>query len=163
MNLIDVYALVISDFKGNSLIKKVFNIENEKLEEIMKKCSTDRDPIFIFEDYLVFCKKEQDLICILVSNINNNEIFLGQAFEEFILALKQVLSKFTKEKIHKKYDVIFLLVDIFVYEGIIAENKSEKMLELLPKRSFESTEGMKVPKGLASVINNASKNFSRYI
>ncbi|EEQ82293.1 hypothetical protein NCER_101023 [Vairimorpha ceranae BRL01] len=163
MNIIDVDALVISDFKGSILLKKVFNISEEKLNKILTKCSSEKDSLFLYEDYLVFCYKEQELISVLISYADNNEIFLGNSFEQFNYALKRVIKNCTKEVVHKKYDVIFLLMDIFVYQGMIVENKSEKMLELLPKRSFEATEGMKVPKGVASVINNASKSLSRYI
>lgn len=163
MNILDVDALMIVDFRGNLLIKKIFNLRNELMDKIIKKCISEKDPLFLFENRLVFCTREQEIITILVSYGENNEIFLGDSFEQFNLALKTVLKKCNNETIYKKYDVVFLLIDIFVYQGIIAENKCSKILDQLPKRSFEATDGMKVPKGIASVINNASKSFSRYI
>jgi hypothetical protein len=163
MNILDVDALIVVDFKGNLLIKKIFNLENDLMDKIIKKCTAEKDPIFLFENKLVLCTREQEIITILVSYGENNEIFLGNSFEQFNLALKTVLKKCNKEVFHKKYDVVFLLIDVFVYQGMISENKCDKILEQLPKRSFEATDGMKVPKGLASVLNNASKSFSRYI
>ena len=87
MNIIDVDALVISDFKGSILLKKVFNISEEKLNKILTKCSSEKDSLFLYEDYLVFCYKEQELISVLISYADNNEIFLGNSFEQFNFAL----------------------------------------------------------------------------
>lgn len=163
MDIFDIDALVIVDYKGIFLNKKVFNLTSEKLNKIVYKCVTEKDPLFLFENNLVYCCKADELCTIMVCNINSNEVMLGYSFDQLNIAIKQILKKFNKEAVYKKYDLLNLLFDAFVYNGIISENKAEVLISKLPKRSFEGVEGIKVQKGFASVINNASKSLSRFI
>ncbi|EQB60857.1 golgi-to-er vesicle coat component [Vairimorpha apis BRL 01] len=163
MDIFDIEALLVVDYKGSLLIKKVFNQNVEKMNRIIFKCVTEKDPLFLFENSLVFCCKVDELCTIMVCNVNSNEIMLGYSFDQLNIAIKYIVKKFNKETVYKKYDLLNLLFDSFVYQGIISENKSENLISKLPKRSFEGVEGIKVQKGFASVINNASKSLSRFI
>ncbi|EOB11287.1 coatomer zeta subunit [Nosema bombycis CQ1] len=163
MSIVDVDALIFTDIKGNILYKKIYNLEEKKITHVIKKSLEEKDPICLLDNNLLFVHKNADLCVIMVSNSENNEVFLYKCFEQFIAAMSKISKKFSVESMHKKFDVYFLLSDIFVYEGVIMEDKSEIMLKRLPTRTFENLEGMKVPKGMASIISNATKSFSRYI
>ncbi|KAF9742717.1 Coatomer subunit zeta [Nosema granulosis] len=163
MSIIDVEGLIFTDLRGNILYKKIYNLEEKKLLFIIKKALEEKDPICLLDSNLLFIHKTNEICVIMVSNSENNEVFLNACFEQFVGAMSQISQKLTVEAVYKKFDVFFLLCDIFVYEGVIMENKSETMIKKLPKRTFETLEGMKVPKGMASIINNATKSLSRYI
>lgn len=163
MSIIDVDGLIFTDLRGSILYKKIYNIEEKKLVYIIKKALEEKDPICLLDNNLLFIHKKNELCTIMVSNSENNEVFLNNCFEQFVCAMSQVSKKFTVESMYKKFDVFFLLSDIFVYEGVIMEDKCERMIKRLPKRTFETLDGMKVPKGMASLINNATKSLSRYI
>lgn len=64
----------------------------------------------------------------------------------------------TIERVETKYDMFVFLMNEFLFNGIILEDSTEKLTARLQKRTFESIGGIKVNKGLASMLNKAAKS-----
>lgn len=160
MNLFDIEGLLVTDCQGEVLYKKVFSKDTQLATRIAERVARDKDAISLFHDRVVMCKRLDEILLVIYSPMDVNEPFVGQVFEEFAAAFVTLIKTPTKERVWKKYDQIVLLVFEFLYEGIIMSGKSDEMIGRLPKRNFEGVDGMKVPRGFASLLHKATKSFS---
>ena len=160
MDLKDISYLGIVDSSGRVLYE--INYCNVNAMELMKNRHV---PISIYKDKPLFIetkisnKGHGDLHFILLAEQHSNEIFVYEAFQ----SLLEIFDKFMKngwhlERFETKYDMFILAINEFVFNGIILEDNKEKLTERLQKRSFESIGGIKVNKGLASMLNKAAKS-----
>ncbi|KAG5860492.1 vesicle coat complex COPI subunit zeta [Encephalitozoon hellem] len=160
MNLFDVEGLVVADVQGEILYKRIFSKEEDIVARIVEKSIKDREIISVSHERIVMCKKLDEILLIIYSPMDVNEAFIGQVFDEFTTAFVSIIKTPTRERVWKKYDQVVLLVTEFLYEGIVMSGKSEEMLDRLPKRNFEGVDGIKVPRGFASLIHKATKSLS---
>ncbi|AFM98766.1 vesicle coat complex COPI subunit zeta [Encephalitozoon hellem ATCC 50504] len=160
MNLFDVEGLVVADVQGEILYKRIFSKEEDIVARIVEKSIKDRETISVSHERIVMCKKLDEILLIIYSPMDVNEAFIGQVFDEFTTAFVSIIKTPTRERVWKKYDQVVLLVTEFLYEGIVMSGKSEEMLDRLPKRNFEGVDGIKVPRGFASLIHKATKSLS---
>lgn len=158
MNLFDIEGLVIADGQGEILYRKTFGEDMTRM--VVEKVLRDKESILIAADRLVLSKRLDDVFLVMYCPLDANEPFMGQVFEEFAAAFVEIVKTPTRDRVWKKYDQIVLLVAGFVYEGIVICGKSEEMTGRLPKRNFEGVDGMKVPRGFASLLHKATKSFS---
>lgn len=158
MDIHDIQGIIVTDNQSKLLYQKRY-IECDITESITSAVFASNDPILIHNDKLVLHKKLDELCIILYAACDVNEILLNEVLSEFITAFCTVVKALTVDSLWKKYDQVILLVDAFVYEGIILETQAKAMIDKIPKRSFEGVEGMKVPKGFASLLNKATKSF----
>lgn len=160
MNIQNINCIAILDKAGNVLLKREYKPTNISI--IFSKLKSENNDLSIVGEDLVVYKNLQDVFLFISSDIETNEIFLYKALDAFYVALLKVLHSFPdKNSIFSKYDMIVLLVDNFVYEGILMEDDGEKLAESMLKRPFEGTEGMKIPKGIGSIFAKGSKIFKR--
>lgn len=121
-------------------------------------------PIGLYKDQVILCEKRPTsdsvnvyLVCLLEKD--SNEIFVKNA----LVALMSVFDKIMKngwslERVQTKYDLFIFVMNEFVFNGIILEDEENKLWERLQKRTFESIGGIKVNRGLASMLNKAAKS-----
>ncbi|KAF7702710.1 Coatomer subunit zeta [Cucumispora dikerogammari] len=105
---------------------------------------------------LTVFKLQADEITVLLKCGDVNEIFISQSLEVFCEVLRHIVKKeLTKDSIIKNYDLLCILVDNYILNGIIRENEFDKLYEKIPKRGFE-IEGMKMSKGFSSFFSSFS-------
>lgn len=159
MNLFDVEGLIVADDQGEVLYKKIFG-EEGIAERVVEKAVRDKEEIMVVMGKIVMMKRLDEVFLVMYSRMDVNEPFVSQVFDEFATAFVGVVKTPTRDRVWKKYDQVVLLVSVFVYEGIVMCGKSEEMIGRLPKRNFEGVEGMKVPRGFASLLHRATRSFS---
>lgn len=159
MNIQNIHLLTIIDKSSKALITRSTKTFN--LKEIHPKINNNENIALINENLVVY-KNIEDICIILISDLNTNEIFLSKALDVFYAALLKILkSSVNKETIIKNYDLVVLLVDAFVYQGILIEDDVDKLVKEVGERSYEGLEGMKIPKGFASIFSKASSKFKK--
>ncbi|KAM0678608.1 Golgi-to-ER vesicle coat component [Binucleata daphniae] len=160
MNIQNINCIAILDKTGEVLIKREY--KDTDIATIFKKLKTENNELSIVGEDLVIYKNLQDIFLFISSGLETNDIFLYKALDAFYVALLKVLKSFPdKSSIMSKYDLVVLLIDNFVFEGILMEDDGEKLAESVLKRPFEGTEGMKIPKGFASIFTKGSKVFKK--
>ncbi|KAM0674782.1 Golgi-to-ER vesicle coat component [Gurleya vavrai] len=160
MNIQNIHCIAILDKQGQVLIKREHVKEDIPL--IYSKIKNENEDVSIIGEKLVVYKNLQDTILFISSGLETNEIFLYKALDAFYVSLLKILKSFPdRNNIISKYDQVVLLFDAFVFEGILVEDDSEKLIESVLKRPFEGTEGMKIPKGFAGIFTKGAKVFKK--
>lgn len=151
MDIQNVNCFAILDKAGMPLISRIH--KKVDLANIFSRIKNNKDDITLVDDELVIYKNLDDIIVVIVANSSSNEIFMLKCLDAFYAALLKIMNTYVdKETILKNYDFATLVVDAFVLEGIIMEDDAEKLIAAVGKRSFEGTEGMKIPKNFISFL-----------
>lgn len=155
----DVSYLGIVDSTGR--VYYDMNYDKVDTKDLLNDLSNS--PISIYKDktLLNITKYSQDIPSIrilLLCRKDSNELFVNNAFENFVGALEKHVKTWTVGRIESKFDLIVLLANEFVFNGIILEDVQEKLLNKIQKRTFESVSGIKVNKGFATVLNKTAKS-----
>lgn len=104
-------------------------------------------------------KDSQTIFFVIIANKNSNEIFVHNALCSFLENCDKIMKNgWSMERFETKFDLFIQLTNQFLFKGIILEDNKEKLEERQLKRSFESIGGIKVNKGLASMLNKAAKS-----
>ncbi|KAM0688432.1 Golgi-to-ER vesicle coat component [Conglomerata obtusa] len=160
MNIQNIHCIAILDKNGEVLIKREHI--KEDIPAIFTKLKSESNELSIIGEKLVVYKNLQDTFMFISSSLETNEIFMYKALDAFYVSLLKLLQSFpTRENVISKYDLVVMLIDAFVFEGILLEDDSDKLNEAMLKRPFEGTEGMKIPKGFVSMLSKGSKVFKK--
>lgn len=160
MDIQNVHCLAILDKTGKVLLKREHKKEDIPL--IFEKIKNEKEEITIINDRLVVYKNLDDTIIFISSDLETNEIFLSKILDVFYNSLICVTKSCAdSQNIMEKYDLVILLLDSFLYEGIVIEDETEKLVAGIPNRPFESVEGMKIPSGFASMLSKAAKSMKK--
>ncbi|CCH60773.1 hypothetical protein TBLA_0D02700 [Henningerozyma blattae CBS 6284] len=146
LSLYSVHAVLLLDSQGNRIYTKYYNpphdenntiftndsnlpktlkkqIEFEK--SLVKKTHKQDSEILIFENNLVIYKEYLDLTIYLIGSLDENEIILQQAFAAIRDSLDLILeSGIDKKNIQEHYDMVLLIIDETIDNGIILETDS---------------------------------------
>jgi len=148
MRVLGLPLLVTEDVKG---IEK----------KIHAKAKENEGPIVLCGEYIAVCKKLEDICIILYAQIEENEIVLASALDAFYSAVvKRIKGPLTQKSLNKHYDEVFLLLDAFIYKGLILTDSTEELCESVPKRTFESLNAVQMQSKLSSVLRSAQKSFA---
>ncbi|KAI4290743.1 hypothetical protein PAPHI01_0017 [Pancytospora philotis] len=116
------------------------------------------DDISIFKDQMLLVYQNEEVFAVLLARPSANEVFVKDAFDSLVAALNKVLKRWSVDRVFEKYDQVVLIFNQFVFRGIILTDDAKELSSRVLKRSFESLQGIKMKKGLASFLNKASKS-----
>ena len=129
------------------------NMDLSDLEEYLEYSIT------LYKEHPLLVEKRETIWFVMIANKNSNEIFVHNAFCSFLENCDKIMKNgWSLERFETKFDLFIQLTNQFLFKGIILEDNKEKLEERQLKRSFESIGGIKVNKGLASMLNKAAKS-----
>lgn len=150
-----IYSLEIYGEFANPLYTKIFEISPVNVE--INKILSNVDGLQFYEENennLTIFKIIADDIQVLLRCADVNEIFVSNALNSFINALKRLVkAPFEKSTINDNYDYLEILVFNFIVDGIIIETDEEEMYKKIPKRKFEAS-AMKMSRGFSSFFSS---------
>lgn len=156
----DVSCLAI--FTDDKDIIYTLNFSDISTSEIINWIPEDVDSFAMKDEQLLLLARKDSLRVLLLGNAGSNEIFLKSVFDAFMGSLDRLLkSRWNFERVSDKYDQVVILMNEFVYRGVVLTDNSEELSKRVMKRSFENINGMNVNKGLASFINQATKGLKK--
>lgn len=156
MNIKDVSYLAILEKYTNVIYAMNFdNINTEELHSILNK---DTDAISLYNDRSLFLYRNNDIIAVLLTKPDSNDIFVYNAFKSLIDSLDKIVKEWICERFGEKYDQVLIALNEFVYNGIILTDQTEDLNKRIMNRTFENISGIKVNKGFASFLNKATKS-----
>ncbi|KAL6122311.1 Coatomer [Nucleospora cyclopteri] len=162
MDIKDVSYFCITDSLKN--IYYELNYENVDRTLLLSNLT---DEVSIVNDQTMFCVAKStptatNIYMILLCTRDANEIFVKNALDSFVECMDKIMKKqWSNERVETKFDLIVFLINEFLYNGIILEDNESKLYGRLQKRPFESVGGIKVNRGLASILNKAAKNVKK--
>ena len=147
----------------NSTGKCYFSMNFDNIDQVEMFSVIETDSISVYQDKpllveIIETEAGDRILITLLCKETANELFVKNALDNFILALEKIMKKWTLERIETKYDLIVILCHEFLYNGTILEDSSKELFSKVEKRTFESVKGIKMQKGLASMLSNAAKN-----
>lgn len=145
INLHEIEGLAIVEESGEILYQVVFS--DYVPASLCRQVIQEQEEISMTDGKLVFFRRLEEIGVIIYSASDQNEMVLFKALECFSTALFKLLKKCTREYVVKKYDLLCLLVNTFVFKGIICERDPDRLVKNVPIRSFEGLETMNIPKG----------------
>ncbi|EPR79727.1 Vesicle coat complex COPI zeta subunit [Spraguea lophii 42_110] len=146
-NFHDILGFFIVDDTEKTIYKKIFG-----REFYSPRIRMDENDLQIYDDFIIIRRNIENITIYIISPLDSNEIFLYDSLSNFIAALFKIIGKINKEVLIKKFDQLILLVDEFLYNGIVIENNKDKLVKAIPNRGFEGMDGMKIPKGFGSLL-----------
>lgn len=159
IKLHEVQGLGVIDESGEALYQVLFSEYDPAY--LYRQAIQEQEDVSIVDDKLVFFKRLEEIGVVMYSRSDQNEVVVFKALECFSAALFKLLKRCTKEYVLKKYDLLCLLTNTFVFKGIICERDPEKLLKKVPARSFEGLETMNIPKGFLSFFSDAKKSIKK--
>lgn len=159
IDIYDIEGLAIVSESGDALYHVAFSEYNP--QELYCQTVQDDEEISMFDNKLVVVRRLEEVNVVMYCSSNRNEIILSRALECFSAALSRVLKSCTKEYILKKYDVVCMLVNVFVFNGIVCIRDVDELVKCVPTRSFEGLEAMSVPQGFLTFFADVKKSRER--
>lgn len=156
MDIRDVSYLAVLNSKKDVLY--AMNCAEIDANALLGSIEVDADPISSYEDAPLFVSNNQNVLVVLLGMPSSNEIFLKSAFDGFMECLEKIVKTWSAERIGEKYDQVVMLMNEFVFRGIILTDDPTELNKRMIKRTFENINGIKVKKGLASFLNRATKS-----
>lgn len=117
-----------------------------------KRASSSEGDIMIYEGHTVLFFVEQELTFIIVGSGDENEMVLNAVLQCLVESLQQVLkvSTLDKRSVLEKYEVLLLIIDEMIDDGIILETSSSIIVgDVAPYEVESSTDGAR--KALSSI------------
>jgi hypothetical protein len=171
------YPVVLADLDGASPHKKSDSIDattgvwatpekqrsmeagiHSKARDPKRGASADGD-IMIYEGHTVLYFVEQELTFVVVGSGDENEMVLNAVLQCLIESLQQVLKVSTVDKrtILEKYELLLLVVDEMIDDGVILETSSSFIVgDVAPYEMESSTEGAR--KALSTINKYLKQN-----
>ncbi|KCZ76107.1 hypothetical protein H311_02901 [Anncaliia algerae PRA109] len=158
-DIIDIDCLAIVDESGEVLLQS--NYTRGISKQICKKAVCDYAEISIIDEKLVLTKRLDEVYLVLFADQERNELLLNHYLQVFSEALFKLIKKTTREYIFKKYDLICLLLGIFLHNGIVLEDNVDTLVHKVPIRSFEGLESMYIPQSFANFFSTAKSTIKK--
>ena len=153
----DVAFIGIFDVRGDPIYS--LNYTDAPARELHACAVADNGSISMYKEQVLFSHREEELICVLLTEKSSNEVFVKWAFDAFVESLSGILKQWTAARAFTKYDQMVLLMNEFVFHGVILCDQPKELSKRVMKRTFESTAGIAVNKGFASFLNRTTKSF----
>jgi coatomer subunit zeta len=146
-NLNIVEAFTILDNSGNCLFGKYYrsmeNIGRKSYEEsLYSEVRKQSGELIVVNNRFVVCRIHSDLI-IYVTCVRGNELIVSILIDCFISSMGNV-SRHPLEKrtVLESYDIVCLIVDEMIDEGVILEMDVDELMKKVPRRDSEISEGV---------------------
>jgi len=159
MDIKDVAFLAILDSSKNSLLS--YTHDGLVSHELTSYIDEETSYVSLFRDQTVFLSRMNDIIVVLATFPESNELFAAGAFEALVASLGRIVKNWSVARVTEKYDQLQLVLHEFVYKGIVLTDDEEELSSRVMKRTFESMSAIKVNKGLASFLNKATKSLRK--
>jgi Clathrin adaptor complex small chain len=131
----------------------------EMEREIFSKAKAAEGEVLLYSDLVVVYKMLEDVCIVIYGASEENELLLHRALEVFYSAALRVLKgPLTRKSLLKSYDQLFLLLDVFLYKGIILTDSAEELYRRTTRRTFEGLEAVKIPSKFSSVFKKAQSS-----
>lgn len=159
MDIRDVSYIAIVDSRNDVLYS--MNPGDINVKALLSTVTPDYDPISMYEEKPLMVSKNGELTILFLGTQDANEIFLKEALDGLIESLEKILKHWKTGRVAEKYDQIILLMNEFLFRGVILADNSADLNKRMIKRNFETLNGIKMTKGFASFLNKATKSFTR--
>ncbi|AAS54474.1 AGL016Cp [Eremothecium gossypii ATCC 10895] len=156
LSLYAVEAVVILDNDGQRIYAKYFNPPHQAVEEdslssnvklqkeleatLFKRTHKQNADILILDEHLVLYKECADVCIYLLGPLDENEIVLQDTLGAMKLALEMVLNTdLDKRSLQDNYEIVCLVVDETVDDGIILETEARTIASRVTKSPTQET------------------------
>ncbi|AET41147.1 coatomer subunit zeta Ecym_7312 [Eremothecium cymbalariae DBVPG len=149
LSLYSVQAVLILDNEGKRIYTKYYypphepkedsicsNVKKQKEFEtsLFKRTHKQDASILVYEDHLVLYEECSDVSLYLIGSLQENEIVLHDTLNAIRLAIKLVLNTdIDKRDIQENYDIVCLVVDETIDDGIILETDPQTIASRVTK------------------------------
>lgn len=163
-SLHSIKAVLILDNEGNRLYAKyykgVFSADNnsriendrkitDKFETLEKQKSFEKElftrinkihqDVVLYDNQLVTYKQVNNVIIVIIANNNENECLLFSVVSSIFEVLNSLLENYIdKSAILQKYDIICLIIDEVVDNGIIIETNTDVIISRITNTLYLS-------------------------
>lgn len=155
IDIYDIKGIAITNDDGLPLFSMKY--DQDEITELLKASSKQKSEIYTHGKLLVLLRKLDEVNVIIYTDQERNPIYVYNALLSLCNALVRIVKGPTVKNILNKYDQISLLMNSFVYNGIIVETDVENLVNSIPRRTFEGLESMKIPEGFGSFFVNNKK------
>lgn len=159
-----VKGLAVIGESGSRLIGTPISVskETKELEQRMfAKAKESDEGVLLLDSCLAVYKIVEDLCILMYAPIKENEIALYNALDAFYSAvLKVVKGSLTEKSLLRHYDEVFLVLDAFIYKGVILSDSATDLASQVPRRTFEGLEAVQIPSKFSSALKKAQKSFA---
>lgn len=125
-----------------------------------KAKETDEGVLFM-DPHMAVYKIVEDICIIMYGSIEENEIMMYNSLDAFYSAvLKVVKGSLTEKTLKKHYDEVFLVIDAFIYKGLILSDNSADISSKVPRRTFEGLDAVQIPSKFSNALKKAQKSFT---
>ncbi|TBT98788.1 hypothetical protein CWI37_1598p0010 [Hamiltosporidium tvaerminnensis] len=161
LSVYDVQSITVLDEDGNIIIERNYSRTQCDVNTIYKKIISEKSDITIIEDMLVIYKIVNNIIIFICLDSEKNDIFAEKLLDVFYNSLNYIISgSVNKESIVSKYDLVLVLLNNFIDEGIVIETETDVLTSKIESRSFEELEGMQITGNVLSFLDSATKSLS---
>lgn len=160
MELQSVSYIGMLDRSKDTLYKLCY--EDLDTDALISNVTTASDSISIFQDRMLLVYRNDEIFVVLLASKAANEVFVKDAFDALVETLDKVIKRWNVERIAEKYDQVVLIMNEFVFQGVILADNAKELGSRVMKRTFESLQGIKMKKGLASFLNKATKSLRNH-
>lgn len=145
-------------FDGSKDILYSLNYDSIGPALLLSSITAETDAISIYNDQVLFLSRRGGISLALLGCPGSNELFLEEAFASLVESLDKIVKRWSVDRISEKYDQVILVVNEFVFRGVVLTDRTSDLSSRAMRRSFENINGIKVTKGFASFINKATKS-----
>ncbi|TBT99901.1 hypothetical protein CWI39_1853p0010 [Hamiltosporidium magnivora] len=161
LSVYDVQSITVLDEDGNIIIERNYSRTQCDVNTIYKKIISEKSVITIIEDMLVIYKIVNNIIIFICLDSEKNDIFAEKLLDVFYNSLNYIISgSVNKESIVSKYDLVLVLLNNFIDEGMVIETETDVLTSKIESRSFEELEGMQITGNVLSFLDSATKSLS---
>ncbi|KAK1350887.1 hypothetical protein CWI38_2142p0010 [Hamiltosporidium tvaerminnensis] len=161
LSVYDVQSITVLDEDGNIIIERNYSRTQCDVNTIYKKIISEKSDITIIEDMLVIYKIVNNIIIFICLDSEKNDIFAEKLLDVFYNSLNYIISgSVNKESIVSKYDLVLVLLNNFIDEGMVIETETDVLTSKIESRSFEELEGMQITGNVLSFLDSATKSLS---
>lgn len=136
--------------------------ETRTLEvKLFSKAKETDEGILFMDPYMAAYKIVEDICIIIYAPVEENEIIIKNSLDAFYSAVLKIVKGALNEKTLKKhYDEIFLVIDSFIYKGLILSDNSADISGRVPRRTFEGLDAVQIPSKFSNALKKAQKSFT---
>lgn len=172
-------AILILDSDKNRIFTKYYKSPHENTEndlitnpkkqkqfeaDLFKKTFKQNSDIILFESHTIVYKEYSDFIVYIIGGLSENEILLYNVLQGLTGAFEIILdSQLDKRSLLESYDMVVIVIDETVDDGIILETDSSAIAARVTNPPTEDVGNIKIDlseKGFLNAFNFAKKNIA---
>ena len=163
MNVPTIKAVLLIDLDGKRIYSKYYEknpiVTLNKQHEIENKISKTisqkgNNELFLLDKYIVLYKTISDVIIAVLTDPQENELFVLQALNCIVNGFEMIFEKgFDKKIALEYYDKIAIAIDEVIDDGIILETDPEEMANRVNFKNVEGVESNYGESAFSSALN----------